>query len=177
MPLPTLRLELLGGFRLLRDGRLVERLPNQRQQQILAFLVLHVGDGPIPRQRLAGSLWPDSTDAQALTNLRRELHQLRDVWPEVDRLVDAPSRTLAWRDLPDVQVDLILFDQAAARALDGDRTALLDAARLYRGDLLPDSGGEWIDADRDRRRDRATRVLARLIAALETEREIGRAHV
>ena len=170
MPLPTLRLELLGGFRLLRDGRLVERLPNQRQQQILAFLVLHVGDGPIPRQRLAGSLWPDSTDAQALTNLRRELHQLRDVWPEVDRLVDAPSRTLAWRDLPDVQVDLILFDQAAARALDGDRTALLDAARLYRGDLLPDSGGEWIDADRDRRRDRATRVLARLIAALETER-------
>ena len=32
---------------------------------------------PQTRQRIAGLFWPDSTDAQALTNLRRELHHLR----------------------------------------------------------------------------------------------------
>ena len=30
-------------------------------------------------RQLAAALWPDSTDAQALTNLRRELHHLRAV--------------------------------------------------------------------------------------------------
>ena len=44
-----------------------------------------------------GSLWPESSDVQALTNLRRELHHLREGWPRLDALVDAGSRTLAWR--------------------------------------------------------------------------------
>jgi DNA-binding SARP family transcriptional activator len=51
----------------------------------------------VPRQRVAGALWPDSTDAQALTNLRRELHHLREAWPELDSLIDTALRTLAWR--------------------------------------------------------------------------------
>src|SRR6266542_2274201 len=93
----TFRLELLGGFRTADTGRRsTGRLLTARQQQLLAYLALHE-DGPVPRQEIAGHLWPDSTDAQALTNLRREWHHLREEWPAVDAIVDAGSRTLTVR--------------------------------------------------------------------------------
>ena len=62
----VLRVELLGGFRVLLDGRSAARPPSARQQQLIAFLVLHARNAPIQRQRVAGSLWPESSDAQAL---------------------------------------------------------------------------------------------------------------
>ena len=65
----TFRVELLGGFRVFADGSAAPRLPTARQQQLIAFLILHARSSPIPRQRIAGSLWPESNDAQALTNL------------------------------------------------------------------------------------------------------------
>jgi DNA-binding SARP family transcriptional activator len=167
--LPAVRVELLGGFRVFIDGRPVPRSPTVRQQQLIAFLLLHGRGTPVPRHRLAGSLWPESSDAQALTNLRRELHHLREDWPALDARIDAGSRTLAWQEHR-ASVDIAEFDAAADRGLAGDRRALQEAARLYRGDLLPDCTGEWIDAERERLSLRARQVLARLAASLETQR-------
>jgi predicted ATPase/DNA-binding SARP family transcriptional activator len=167
------RVDLLGGFRLLAAGHAPERLPSSRQQQIVAFLVLHARRGPVPRQRVSGALWPDSTDEQALTNLRRELHHLREGWPALDALIDAGSRTLAWRGDGDGIVDLLTFEEAADRGMKGDTGALRSAAVLYHGDLLPDCSGEWIDPDRDRLRQRARDVLSRLVALLENDRAYG----
>ena len=169
----VLRVELLGGFRVLTGGRSAPHLPSARQQQLIAFLVLHARRAPIPRQRVAGSFWPESSDAQALTNLRRELHHLREGWPQLDALVDAGSRTLAWSPKVGTIVDLEAFEAAADRGLDGDHAALQEAARLYKGDLLPDCTGEWIDADRERLRQRAKMVLARLVGLLEHDRAFG----
>jgi DNA-binding SARP family transcriptional activator len=90
-----LRLELLGGFRVLTDSRFAGRAPSARQQELIAFLILHARRTAIPRQRIAGSLWPESNDAQALINLRRELHHLREAWPALEALIDVGSRTLA----------------------------------------------------------------------------------
>jgi DNA-binding SARP family transcriptional activator len=163
---PRLRIELLGGFRLFVDGRLSARQPGARQQQLIAFLVLHAREAPIPRQRAGGSLWPDSTDAQALTNLRRELNHLRDEGPALEALIDAGSRTIAWRRGAAPLVDLVSFENAAERGLTGDLAALKEAAQRYQGDLLPDVHAEWIDSDRERLRQRATKVLAQLVAAL-----------
>jgi DNA-binding SARP family transcriptional activator len=170
---PALRVELLGGFRVLTDGRVSARPPSARQQQLIAFLVLHAHSAPIQRQRIAGSLWPESSDTQALTNLRRELHHLRDAWPGLDDLVDAGSRTLAWRGETGAVVDLLAFEAAADRGLAGDRAALHESARLYKGNLLPDCTGEWIDADRERLRQRARKVLARLVDLLEQDPAFG----
>jgi len=167
---PVLRVELLGGFRLFVDGRSPARSPTSRQQQLIAFLVLHARSAPIPRQRVAGSLWPESSDVQALTNLRRELHHLREGWPRLDALVDAGSRTLAWHEEAGAIVDLVAFEFAADRGLEGDRAALQEAARLFKGDLLPECSGEWIDADRERLRQRAKKVLALLVGLLEHDR-------
>ena len=168
-----MRLELLGGFRVLTDGRPAVRLPSARQQQLITFLVLHGRRAPIQRQRIAGSLWPDSSDAQALTNLRRELHHLREEWAELDALIDAGSRTLAWREDVGAVVDLVSFETAADRGLAGDRAALQDAAGLYKGDVLPAWTAEWIDVDRERLRQRAKEVLVRLVSLLEQDRAFG----
>ena len=128
----------------------------------------------MPRQRLAGSIWPESSDAQALTNLRRELHHLREHWPALDTLIDAGSRTLTWR-VEGASVDLADFEAASGRGLAGDRQALLEAARLYRGNLFPDCTGEWIDPERERLSVRAQQVLSRIVAHFETQRAYSEA--
>ncbi|HVH26612.1 MAG TPA: AAA family ATPase [Vicinamibacterales bacterium] len=170
---PPLRIELLGGFRLFVDGRSLARPPSARQQQLIAFLVLHARSAPIQRQRVGGSLWPESGDGQALTNLRRELHHLREGWPMLDALIDAGSRTLAWQREAGAIVDLVAFEAAADRGLQGHRASLQEAARLYQGDLLPECAGEWIEPDRERLRQRAREVLARLVDLLEHDRAFG----
>jgi DNA-binding SARP family transcriptional activator len=170
---PALRIELFGGFHLLVDGRADARLPSARQQEVIAYLLLHARNTPIQRQRVAAALWPESTDAQALTNLRRELHHLRDAFPRIDGLIDAGSRTLLWGGSARTAVDLIEFERAVERGLDSDRPALQDAARVYIGDLLPGCTSEWIEPDRERLRQRAQQALTRLVAQLEQERAFG----
>ncbi|WP_257448709.1 ATP-binding protein [Archangium lipolyticum] len=66
------RLELLGGARLLG---LVEPLELQRRvAAVLAWLSL---EGPTPKYRLAGMLWPDSGEDTARNNMRQLLRRLR----------------------------------------------------------------------------------------------------
>lgn len=169
-----MRIDLLGGFSVGAGGDPPGRLPTVRQQELLAFLILHGRAAPIPRQRVASALWPDSSDAQALTNLRRELHHLREAWPDLDAHVSAGTRTLAWQDKTG-DVDVIAFEAAADRGLAGDRAALHDAAVRYRGDVLPDCSSEWIEADRERLRQRARQVLAQLVDELERDRSFAEA--
>jgi len=162
---PDVRVELLGGFRVIREGRMAARVPSARQQEVIACLALHGRGSPVSRQRVAGSLWPDSTDGQALTNLRRELHHLREEWPELDAMIEAGSRTLMWTG----PVDVAAFDAAAARGLAGTRDALTEAARLYIGDVLPDCDSEWLEPERSRLREQAMAVLTELVGQLERE--------
>ncbi len=172
---PVRRVELLGGFRIIAGEGGIVRPPSVRQQQLVTFLILHARGAPVARQRIAGSLWPDSTDAQALTNLRRELHHLRESHPTLEALVYSGARTLAWRGASGVQVDLVAFEAAASRGLDGDRDALREAAGLYTGDLVPDCTADWTLADRERLRERARHVLTRLVETLEHDRAFGEA--
>ena len=72
---------LLGRFALHRDGAEVP-LDAARAELLLGYLVLH--PDAQPRRRLAAALWPDSTEAQAHTNLRKLLHTLRRTLPDVD---------------------------------------------------------------------------------------------
>ena len=141
------------------------RVPSARQQEVIACLALHGRGSPVSRQRVAGALWPDSTDGQALTNLRRELHHLREEWPELDAMIAAESRTLMWTG----PVDVAAFDETAARGLAGTRDALAEAARLYIGDVLPDCDSEWLEPERSRLRERAMAVLTELVGRLERE--------
>jgi two-component SAPR family response regulator len=55
-----------------RDGNV--RARSSRAVVLVAFLVVHAGT-PQARQRIAGLFWPESTDAQALTNRSSEGHE------------------------------------------------------------------------------------------------------
>jgi DNA-binding SARP family transcriptional activator len=123
---------------------------SSRAVALVAFLAIHARS-PQARQRIAGLFWPESTDAQALTNLRRELHQLRRVLGRERSLV-VTSTDLSWRDTPTCRVDLRIFtaerDAALAAAAAGDdQGAAQHAARAiaeYRGDLVPGVYDDWL---------------------------------
>jgi DNA-binding SARP family transcriptional activator len=87
------RARLLGGMDLQLGDLRLGPLDSARAVSLLAYLLLH-RDAPQPRQHLAFLLWPDSTEAQAQTNLRKVLHTLRRAPPDADRLLDIGPRTL-----------------------------------------------------------------------------------
>jgi DNA-binding SARP family transcriptional activator len=169
-----LRIELLGGFRLTSQGRPLTASLTARQQGLVAHLLLHRGV-PLSRQRVAAALWPESTDAQALTNLRRELHHVRHVLPDAEKVLDSEGRQVAWRADGPFALDVAEFEAAASEGLRGERDALARAARLYQGPLLPDCHDEWIAPERERLEHQAIEVLARLVAVLEQDRAFGEA--
>jgi DNA-binding SARP family transcriptional activator len=145
-----LHVSLLGGHAISDDATGSVRTHSSRAVALVAFLAVHAGS-PQARQRIAGEFWPDSTDAQALTNLRRELHHLRHVLEDEPALV-VTSKDLCWRDTDTCQVDMRIFDierkaaVAAAAASDGEgvlRHAAMAIAQ-YRGDLLPGGYDDWL---------------------------------
>ncbi len=144
-----LHVTLLGEQAITDDGAGVQTR-SSRAVALVAFLVAHVGV-PQPRQRIAGMFWPDSTDAQALTNLRRELHHLRQALGDDRSLVVTP-RNLCWRDSGTCRVDLRIFDNerqaALAAAAAGDDEGVLRhaaaAVAQYKGDLLPGVYDDWL---------------------------------
>ncbi|MFI5608173.1 ATP-binding protein [Amycolatopsis sp. NPDC051903] len=118
---------------------------------LVGFLVTHAGL-PQPRQRIAALFWPDSSDAQARTNLRRELHHLRQVLGEESALL-VTAQDLSWHDTPSCRVDVRVFDAerraAAATTRDEEVVAHAGAALAeYRGELMPGLADDWLDAPR-----------------------------
>ncbi|APR87785.1 transcriptional regulator, AfsR/DnrI/RedD family protein [Minicystis rosea] len=66
------RLEVLGGARLLGSSEPIAL--QRRVAAVLAYLAL---EGPTPKYRLAGMLWPDAGEERARNNMRQLLHRLR----------------------------------------------------------------------------------------------------
>jgi DNA-binding SARP family transcriptional activator len=147
-----LHVSLLGEQSITGGGEdgAATRTRSSRSVALVAFLVVHAGS-PQPRQRIAGLFWPESTDTQALTNLRRELHQLRQVLGDEPSLLVTPV-DLCWRDTETCRVDLRVFSferEAAlmAAAASDDEGVLAHAAAAlaeYRGDLLPGGYEDWL---------------------------------
>jgi DNA-binding SARP family transcriptional activator len=145
-----LHVTLLGEQSITDDGTGSVRVRSSRTVALIAFLALHAGS-PQARQRITGLFWPDSTDAQALTNLRRELHNLRHVMGDQPSLA-VTSRDLCWCDSEMTRVDVRTFGierkAALAAAAAGDSEGILAHAACaiaqYRGELLPGMYDDWL---------------------------------
>ena len=121
------RLVLLGAAALEQAGRVLDGL-ERRSAALLAYLAL---EGPTPRSRLAGLLWPDSTEDAARANLRQRLKRLREL---LGTEVIVPDETLRLR--PDLEVDAVQLESLAF-------TGEYEAALRLDGALL--SGHDYDD--------------------------------
>lgn len=173
-----LRINLLGSFLLAEQEVPLASWYTPRLQELLAYLILH-RDAPRPRRQVAFALWPDSEEAQALTNLRNLAYKLRHTLPHANQFLSIAGPTLWWcLDTP-VILDVAEFERSIATAnlalQRGDsaaaRAALEGAVALYHGDLLPDCYDEWILPERERLHQLFTATLEQLVALLEGQHE------
>lgn len=165
-----LLVSLLGAQAIIDEATGVVRSRSTRALALIAFLACH-GDVPQSRQHIASLFWPESTDAQALTNLRRELHHLRQTLADDTSLVVTPT-DLRWHDSDTCQVDVRAFRQqhASARAVSGtDDEAVLSHGRRalssYGGELLPGMYDDWILDQREELQQECVRVCRLLVDA------------
>ena len=116
MSVELLHLDLLGTFRLRQDDQAVAGFEHARLQNLLAYLVLHRA-APLSRQQLAFHFWSDSTDQQALKNLRTLLTRLRHALPDADHFIDVTAQTIQWRPNAPFTLDVAKFETAVAQVL------------------------------------------------------------
>jgi DNA-binding SARP family transcriptional activator len=169
-----LRVSLLGDFCIRDDTAPLKDVHTPRLESLLAYLMLHQ-DAPVSRAHLAFLFWPDTTEAQARTNLRNLLHYLRRALPNADAYLDATAQTVQWQPDAPLAMDVADFDRELAYADEatqiGDwaaaRDALERAVTLYRGDLLPSCYDDWIIPQREELRRAYLDALERLARVLE----------
>jgi predicted ATPase/DNA-binding SARP family transcriptional activator/predicted negative regulator of RcsB-dependent stress response len=154
----TIHLRLLGPFGIVLNDRPMLPLRSRSGLHLLALLALHA-NREVAREWLAGTLWPDSREEQALANLRRTLTDLRRaLGVAAERLTAPNTHTLSLR-LTEEECDLLAFDTA----LKSKRAeAWRQAIALYRGPLLADSYETWIEPERAARQEGYLHALERL---------------
>ncbi len=178
----TLTVELLGSTQITRGGEGAISFDTDAARALLVYLAAHAAR-PVPREVLAGLLWPDWPDTGALRNLRMALYRLRNAIRDREA---APPYLLISRDAlqlnvdSDISLDVHTFDEhlrwvsrhaPAGTELDPACVERLTAAaELYRGDFIAGYSypsaefEEWIVAQRESYHVRMLDVLAQLAA-------------
>ncbi|HLV79226.1 MAG TPA: BTAD domain-containing putative transcriptional regulator, partial [Chthonomonadaceae bacterium] len=168
-----LTLRLLGTFEVLAAGQPLPRLRTRKGRWLLALLALRHHQ-ELERSWLAGALWPESLEEQALTNLRICLFDLRRALGDQAYRLRSPSPRTLRLDVSEADVDVLTFDQAISC---GKEESLQQAAALYRGPLLEGCLEEWCLLERQQREQAYLGALEKLaqqaIARTDTTPAIG----
>jgi len=176
---PILEIHLLGTFRLIHNNAPVTALNAPRLQKLLAYLLLN-RRAPQTRQHLAFLFWPDSTEKQAYTNLRKAILALRRALPDADDCLHINKQTVGWRQEFPCTLDVAEFENALAEAAQSSLPAqkcdqLEQAVAGCRGDLLPGFYDDWLLEARERLRQQYEGALGALIELLEGARDYAAA--
>jgi DNA-binding SARP family transcriptional activator len=154
------KLQLLGNFAVLVAGSAVAVPP--AGQRVLARLAL--GGGTATRSAVAGTLWPDHTQARAQANLRGAVWRLP---PEVRRQLTLGPSSVGLGD--GWEVDVTMAEQLARRLPEP-----ATGAERFRHDLLPDWDEPWLLVERERYRQLRLHALEDLAEAeLASDRPLG----
>jgi DNA-binding SARP family transcriptional activator len=160
---PEIRLSMLDGFSI---GPIVPSPSPASVWRIVAYLALR---GPTPRQRIAGALWPEATQARAMGCLRSGVWRLQR---ELPRVVDASRGVLSLRDRVSTDVDPLV---ATARSiLENDAHIPDDFGLLLRdNELTPEWHDDWVLIERERLRQLRLEALDTLASRLISIRKSG----
>lgn len=178
----TLFIQLLGEFRLTDPTEHLIPIEQPRQRALLTYLLLH-RHAPQTRRQIAFLFWPDTSEAQAHTNLRQLLYHLRRAWPAAANFVQIYTHTLQWNPSAEYDLDVAAFEQSLARATQAStagqaalmRAALTTAVDRYAGDLLLGIYDEWLLAERERLRQAFLDAVAQLVVFCEDQRDYAAA--
>ena len=141
-------IRLLDTFALAVDGVLVQ-VPAGAQRLVAALAL----QGRTGRSRLAGMLWPETTEQRALASLRTGIWRVNQA---------APGLIVAGRGVvelglgPDVDVARLI---ASSRGLLDGRLAEEGTDADLAGELLADWDDEWLAQERERLRQLRLHVL------------------
>ncbi len=154
-----LSINLLGSFQVQRAGAPVTRFRGDKVRALLAYLAVEP-ELPVARSVLAGLLWPEQPEGQALRNLSQALARLGEALGEPPLLVT--RQAIQWRPGA-AEVDVRAFTRLASSSETAD---LAQAAALYRGELLAgfslpgcEAFEEWLLLTRERLQQQALSVL------------------
>ncbi|MFN8493654.1 MAG: BTAD domain-containing putative transcriptional regulator [Caldilineaceae bacterium] len=180
--MPSLRIQMLGDFRLMDDDSVMAAITQARHQALLAYLLLH-RHAPQSRQQLAFLLWPDSSEAQAQTNLRKALAYLRQAASILAQAIYADRKVLQWQPAFPVSLDVAAFEEQLTQATAAeqvgrqhDAIALLAiAVDFYAGPLLPSCYDDWLIAERERLHQLCLKALEQLVTFHERQRDLAKA--
>ena len=192
--MPRLSIALLDSLRLQLDGRSVTEFESDKVRALLAYLALE-SDRPIPRETLAGLLWPERPERLARHDLSQALYNLRSILG--DQATGAPffiatRQTVQFNPLCDHWLDVTAFTglieackQHPHRRLELCSPCLErlhQAVELYHAELLAGFSlvaglpfEEWLLFHRERLHQLAVGGLRKLVRCHERHAEHGQA--
>jgi DNA-binding SARP family transcriptional activator len=145
-----LEVRLLGQFLVDLDGAPIQ-INSRPAQSLLAYLLINAGKA-FRREKLAGLLWPDTSDANARNNLRQALWRIRKSLetnpptPQPYFLVD--DLTVGFNAESDYSLDVNKLEAKVDDSVPLQK--LIDIISLYDGELLPGFYDDWIVLERER---------------------------
>ncbi|MBX3058707.1 MAG: tetratricopeptide repeat protein [Anaerolineae bacterium] len=157
-----LEIRLSGRFEVKLDGRAVT-LPSRPAQSLFAYLALSAGTAH-RREKLAGLLWPDSSDDNARRNLRQSLWHIRKA------LGDAAPHYLHSDDMTvtfaavNFWLDVALLEKPTDASATPEE--LMAVVAVYDGELLPGFYDDWVVWQRERQQTLFERKMEQLLDRL-----------
>ncbi len=157
-PMHAVRVRTLGGFGIVRDGRLVRAAEwnSKKARDLLKLLICKRGRS-VPREVLIGTLWPEEEPARCSNRLSVALSTVRSMLDpehrhEPDHFVRSDKHLVALTNLPiDVEEFLATAVRVTGRPHDIDQMCAAEA--LYTGDFLEEDAYEdWAVSLREQAR-------------------------
>ena len=147
-----LEIRLLGQFDLRRNGGPVE-VSSRSAQSLLGYLLLSTGIAH-RREKLAGLLWPEASEANARSYLRKALWQARKSLsadtPGGEEYLLADDISITFNANADYWLDA---DAVSSKLTETSSVKQqIEAVSAYQGDLLPGFYEEWVTLERERLR-------------------------
>ncbi len=166
-----LEVRLFGQFKVQADDAQVD-IPSRPAQSLFAYLLVNAGISH-RREKLAGLLWPETTDENARAYLRSALWRIRK---------SLETAGLSGENYLEIDEIAVAFRQQAEYWLDFERLlerrdgsawtteALAGLVSLYQGELLPGFYDEWAVLERERARAAFDHKMKLLLERLIGER-------
>jgi DNA-binding SARP family transcriptional activator len=157
----TIKICLFGKFSIEVNDKSINKIESRKAAELLVFLLLN-RDQPHSRERLADTLWGDTSGDQANNYLRKALWQLQsalDNWGLGDQgLLLIEGEWLQINPNFELWLDIVVLEEAFKKSQgilgrdleEGQAQMLQRAAELYRGDLMDGWYQGWCLYERER---------------------------